>query len=181
MRIIADCHEPAEILNLLRTADGVDGSAVEIETGSLDVGDYLIGPGAAVERKAGGGFVASLLGGRMAEQSAKLRATYDKVVWIIEGNPYDGHIALEPKVITGAISHLAVVEGATVLRTQSPQEMTDLLLSKAKRRQDGLGAALRQTWGSAPPGRIHCEQSARDRPDKGARPAPTFRLGARRV
>jgi ERCC4-type nuclease len=137
MRILADCHEPAEILNLLRLADGVDGSAVEIEAGSLDVGDYLIGPGAAVERKAGGDFVASLLDGRMAEQAAKLRATYDKVVWIIEGNPYDGHIALEPKVITGAISHLAVVEGATVLRTQSPQETADLLLSMAKRLQDG--------------------------------------------
>jgi ERCC4-type nuclease len=137
MRIIADCHEPAEILNLLRLADGVDGSAVEIEAGSLDVGDYLIGPGAAVERKAGGDFVASLLDGRMAEQAAKLRATYDKVIWIIEGNPYDGHIALEPKVITGAISHLAVVEGATVLRTQSPQETADLLLSMAKRLQDG--------------------------------------------
>jgi ERCC4-type nuclease len=75
MRIIADCHEPAEILNLLRAADGVDGSAVEIEAGSLDVGDYLIGPGAAVERKAGGDFVASLLDGRMAEQAAKLRTT----------------------------------------------------------------------------------------------------------
>ena len=87
MRIIADCHEPAEILNLLCTADGVDGSAVEIEAGSLDVGDYLIGPGAAVERKAGGDFAASLLDGRMAEQAAKLRATYDKVVWIIEGAP----------------------------------------------------------------------------------------------
>ena len=129
MRIIADCHEPAEILNLLRTADGVDGSAVEIEAGSLDVGDYLIGLGAAVGRKAGGDFVASLLDGRMAEQAAKLRATYEKVVWIIEGDPYDSHIALEPRVITGAISHLAVVEGATVLRTQSLQETADLLLS----------------------------------------------------
>jgi ERCC4-type nuclease len=137
MRIIADCHEPAEILNLLRTADGVDGSAVEIEASSLDVGDYLISPGAAVERKAGGDFAASLLDGRKAEQMAKLRAAYDKVVWIIEGNPYDGHIALEPKVITGAISHLAVVEGATVLRTQSLQETADLLLSMAKRLQDG--------------------------------------------
>jgi ERCC4-type nuclease len=61
----------------------------------------------------------------MAAWLSKLRATYDKVVWIIEGNPYDGHIALEPKVITGAISHLAVVERATVLRTQSPQETAD--------------------------------------------------------
>ena len=58
MRIIADCHEPPEILNLLRTADGVHGSAVEIETCSLDLGDYLIGPGAAVERKADGDFAA---------------------------------------------------------------------------------------------------------------------------
>jgi DNA excision repair protein ERCC-4 len=67
----------------------VDGSAVEIEVGLLDIGDYLIGPGAAVERKAGGDFAASLSDGRMAEQAAKLPATYDKVVWIIEGNPYD--------------------------------------------------------------------------------------------
>ena len=81
--------------------------------------------------------VASLLDGRIAEQAAKLRPTYDKVIWIIESNPYDGHIALEPKVITGAISHLAVVEGATVLRTQSLQETADLLLSMAKRLQDG--------------------------------------------
>jgi ERCC4-type nuclease len=41
----------------------------------------------------------------MAEQAAKLRATYEKVVWIIEGNSYNGHIALESKVITGAINH----------------------------------------------------------------------------
>jgi ERCC4-type nuclease len=51
--------------------------------------------------------------------------------------PATRHIALEPKVITGAISHLAVVEGATVLRTQNQQETADLLLSMAKRLQDG--------------------------------------------
>ncbi|WP_207461352.1 ERCC4 domain-containing protein [Azospirillum sp. SYSU D00513] len=137
MRIVADSHEPAELINLLRATKSVDGSAVEVEAGLLDVGDYLIGPSAAVERKAGGDFVASLLDGRFAEQAAKLRASYEKVVWIIEGNPYDGHVALEPKVITGAISHLAMVEGATVLRTQSLQETADLLLSMAKRLQDG--------------------------------------------
>jgi hypothetical protein len=37
MCIVADCHEPAEILNLLRTADGVDGG-VGVEAGSLHVG-----------------------------------------------------------------------------------------------------------------------------------------------
>ncbi|MBP2316047.1 ERCC4 domain-containing protein [Azospirillum soli] len=137
MRIVADCHEPAAIINRLRATKSVDGSAVEVEAGALDVGDYLIGPGAAVERKAGGDFVASLLDGRFAAQAAKLRATYDTVVWIIEGNPYDGHVSLEPTVITGAISHLAIVEGATVLRTQTPQETADLLLSLAKRLQDG--------------------------------------------
>lgn len=46
-------------------------------------------------------------------------------------------IALISKVIIGAISHLAVGEGATVLRTQNQQETADLLLSMAKRLQDG--------------------------------------------
>jgi hypothetical protein len=73
----------------------------------------------------------------MAEQAAKLQATYDKVVWIIEADLYDGHIALEPKVITGAISHLAVVERATLLQTRSLQETADLLLSMDQRLQHG--------------------------------------------
>jgi ERCC4-type nuclease len=49
----------------------------------------------------------------------------------------DGHITLEPKVIIGTISHLAVVEEATVLRTQGTRETADLPLSMAKRLQDG--------------------------------------------
>jgi hypothetical protein len=35
MRIIADCHEPTEILKLLRNADGVDGSAIEMRPARL--------------------------------------------------------------------------------------------------------------------------------------------------
>lgn len=141
MRIIADCREPPELISLLRANGGADGTAFEIEAEALDVGDYLIGPGAAVERKAGTDFVASVLDGRFAEQAAKLKATYDKVVWIIEGNPYDPpdgvRAALEPRMITGAMSHLAMVEGATVMRTQTLQETAELLLSMAKRLQDG--------------------------------------------
>jgi len=57
--------------------------------------------------------------------------------WRKSRSANDSHIALEPKGITGAISHLAVVDGATVLRTQSLQETADLLLSMAKRLQDG--------------------------------------------
>ncbi len=90
MRVIADCREPAEILASLReaaaaaaragTADG--SAAVEVEVEALDVGDYLVGPGAAVERKTGADFVASILDGRFAEQAAKLRASYEKVFWL---------------------------------------------------------------------------------------------------
>ena len=149
MRVIADCREPAEILASLReaaaaaaragTADG--SAAVEVEVEALDVGDYLVGPGAAVERKTGADFVASILDGRFAEQAAKLRATYEKVFWLIEGDPYAGGgehgVALEPKMITGALSHLAVVEGATLVRTDSGEQTAALILSMAKRFQDG--------------------------------------------
>jgi ERCC4-type nuclease len=137
MRIIADCREPPALLALLRAYAGLDGEAVEIEADALDAGDYLIGPGAAVERKTGPDFVASILDGRYAEQAAKLKSLYEKVVWIIEGDPYDGPVGLEPRRITGAISHLAMVEGATVMRTRTLQETAELLLSMAKRLQDG--------------------------------------------
>ena len=100
------------------------------------------------------------------------------------GNPYDGHIALEPKVITGAISHLAVVDGATVLRTQSQQETADLLLSMAKRLQDGRrDLALRPSKPADPRllAEYIVERIAQDRPRKSQHPASALRLGTRGV
>jgi Fanconi anemia group M protein len=144
MRVIADCREPAALIAALRAAavDGmVDGAAVEIDVEALDAGDFVVGPGAAVERKTGADFVASILDGRFAEQAAKLRATYEKVFWLVEGDPYRGGgehgVALETKMIAGALSHLAIVEGATLLHTEDPEQSAALILSMAKRFQDG--------------------------------------------
>ena len=95
MRVIADSREPGGLIAALRAAAGagIDGSPVEIEIEALDVGDFLIGPGAAVERKTGADFVASILDGRFAEQAAKLRATYERVFWLVEGDgPFIGDI-----------------------------------------------------------------------------------------
>jgi len=135
MRVIADCREPAALIAALRAA------AVEIDVEALDAGDFVVGPGAAVERKTGADFVASILDGRFAEQAAKLRATYEKVFWLVEGDPYRGGgehgVALETKMIAGALSHLAIVEGATLLHTEDPEQSAALILSMAKRFQDG--------------------------------------------
>jgi Fanconi anemia group M protein len=173
MRVIADCREPAGLIAALRSraaalsaaaaaaADGGGGAAgatpVEIAVEALDVGDYVIGPGAVVERKTGADFVASILDGRFAEQAAKLRATYDRVFWLVEGDPFGGGaqgredgadaaedggggraaFALDAARIAGALSHLAVVEGATLVRTDSAEQTAELVLSLAKRFQDG--------------------------------------------
>jgi Fanconi anemia group M protein len=141
MRVVADCREPADLIAALRAAAAAGGSSVDVEVEALDAGDFLIGPSAAVERKTGADFVASILDGRFAEQAAKLRATYEKVFWLVEGDPYQGGsehgVALEPKMIAGALSHLAVVEGATLLHTDGAEQSAALILSMAKRFQDG--------------------------------------------
>src|SRR5690242_530451 len=181
MRVIADCREPAGLIAALRaraasftataaTATAANGagappstppSPVEIAVEALDVGDYVVGPGAVVERKTGADFVASILDGRFAEQAAKLRATYDRVFWLVEGDPFGGTgdigqeipegiaeadgtggedgrpVVLDTPRIAGALSHLAVVEGATLVHTGTAEQTAELVLSLAKRFQDG--------------------------------------------
>lgn len=85
MRIIADGREPVEIVAALLAEHTVD---LEIEP--LDVGDYLIGPGAVVVRRSGADFAASIFDGRLGEQIAKMKAIYGRIFIVIEGSPYNG-------------------------------------------------------------------------------------------
>ena len=85
MLIIADIREPRELLTSLRSRN-----ELSVEVDALDVGDYVIGPGVVVERKTGEDFVSSILDGRLADCSARMIATYRRIICIIEGSPYVG-------------------------------------------------------------------------------------------
>lgn len=131
MHIIADRREPAGIISALLTEE-----SVHVDVEPLDVGDYLIGPGAIVSRRTGADFAAAMFDGRLADQIAKMKAVYSRVFIVIEGSPYGGHIQFDPRLITSVISRLIVVDEIAVLRTETLAQTIDLILSLASRLQD---------------------------------------------
>lgn len=57
---------------------------VSLEQAELTSGDYLIGPGVAVERKAANDFVISLMEGRLFDQLARM--AIDTLVLVVANN-----------------------------------------------------------------------------------------------
>jgi len=132
LRIIADSREPKALRELLAAHPDV-----ELTVQSLPVGDFIIGPDTAVERKTAEDFARSIADGRFADQAARLKDCYDRVLWIIEGNPFATRLAVSPQALTGALSFLAVVNGATLVRTENGDETASLIVAMARHLQRG--------------------------------------------
>ena len=82
--------KPRVVVDEREKASGVPGLLRElglrIEYRMLNVGDYLVFPECAVERKEERDFSKSLYSGRMFEQAHRLREAYDYPLLIVEGD-----------------------------------------------------------------------------------------------
>ena len=118
----------------------LEGIILHIER--LDVADYVLSQRVAVERKSAADFVASILDKRLFAQMERLRAAYEQVIYLIEGESlYEaGHV--HPNAIRGALSFLVILNGASLIRTENPQDSALLLATMARHEQLGLGYEL---------------------------------------
>ena len=133
--IRADHREAASGVPDLLTA--VEGVTVELL--QLDVADYVLSERLAVERKRIPDFAASIVDRRLFGQVERLQGRYERVVYLIEGaGLYEGH-NLHPNAVRGALSFLAVLSGAAVLRSEGPEDSALLLAIMARHEQHGLG------------------------------------------
>lgn len=115
----------------------LEGVSVRVE--QLDVADYVLSERLAVERKTAADFAASIVDRRLFAQVERLQERYARVVYLIEGGGlYEGH-TLHPNAVRGALSFLAVLSGATVLRSEGPEDSALLLVTMARHEQHGLG------------------------------------------
>lgn len=112
---------------------------VKVEQSELSSGDYLIGGGFAVERKDATDFVVSLMEGRLFDQLARMLNEHEKVVVLVEGNPYDTRSAIAPESVDGALSYLSLLSGASVVHSPSLGVTPRLLWRMAIHAQHGLG------------------------------------------
>lgn len=136
--IVADSREArSNIAQMLRQMPNIEVSVQE-----LPCGDYMLKEDYPVERKAAVDFVLSIQDRRLFEQVAKMKGTFGRATFIIEGDPYATQSAMKPEAIRGAISYLMAIEDASVVMTKNTTETALLLATMARHLQDGLGYAV---------------------------------------
>ncbi|MCU4972246.1 DEAD/DEAH box helicase [Halobacteria archaeon AArc-m2/3/4] len=110
---------------------------IEIRLETLDVGDYICSDRVAVERKSVADFVDSLVGSERSifEQVGDMARHYARPIVVVEGEGLYEQRDIHPNAVRGALSSLAVDFGASVLRTESEADTTELLAVIAGREQ----------------------------------------------
>jgi len=118
----------------------LDNVTLQIER--LELADYVLSRRVAVERKSATDLVASILDKRLFAQVERLRAAYERVIYLIEGESLYrvGHV--HPNAIRGALSFLVILNGVSLIRSEGPQDSALLLATMARHEQHGLGYEL---------------------------------------
>lgn len=134
LNIVVDGREPRGVIITELTRLGVTLSFEELEAG-----DYVIADGIGVERKEANDFVASILDRRLFAQVPMMKASYARSFIIIEGSLASVRSTIEPAAVAGALSYLTVLEGITVLHTESAAQTALQLATMARHATEGLG------------------------------------------
>ncbi|MDG5817989.1 DEAD/DEAH box helicase [Natronococcus sp. A-GB7] len=134
VEVVADQREMDA--NIARELSRREEYEVRLET--LEIGDYVLSDRVAVERKSVADFVDSLVGGDRSvfEQVGAMGRHYARPIVIVEGEGLYEQRDVHPNAVRGALSSLAVDFGASVLRTESESDTTELLAVIAGREQE---------------------------------------------
>lgn len=121
--VLVDHRERDSAIPQALTAAGLD-----VQVTDLPVGDYVLGPGLAVERKGPSDLGASIRDGRLFDQAERLQAAFPQAVLLLEGEPR--YVAED--AWRGAVCRL-VEDGFTVLHSLDAEDSAAWLVRLAKR------------------------------------------------
>ena len=112
---------------------------VDLRIEQLEVGDYVLSPQVVVERKSASDLVASILDKRLFSQVERLKQSYSRVIYLVEGKTLYEAGNVHPNAIRGALSFLVILNGVSLLRSEGPEDSAILLATMARHAQHGLG------------------------------------------
>lgn len=132
--IIADSREmKSTVVQDLYKAEDVD-----LETETLDVGDFVIGPETVVERKEISDFVSTITGDRsLFEQVGNMTDSYDRSIILIEGNPQELYSqGVHPNAIRATLDSVVGDFNLDIFYASDESDTANWLQTLAKRSQD---------------------------------------------
>jgi ERCC4-type nuclease len=104
-----------------------------LQESQLKIGDYVISERTIIERKTRDDFESSIIDGRMFDQAQKLKDTYERVIYIVEGQGFEGRI--NRGALLGAISSLILDFNFSIFFTSNIERSVELIVALAKREQ----------------------------------------------
>ncbi len=111
---------------------------VSIKLDMLQCADYVLSSRVGVELKTSADFVDSLIDGRLLEQLKTLKRSYERPLIIIQGtSDLYSMRNVHPNAIRGMLGTIAISYGIPILYAKDEKDSAALLLSIAKREQDG--------------------------------------------
>src|SRR3954452_10208647 len=121
--VLVDYRERGSPIPAALVAAGLD-----IQLTDLPVGDYVLGPGLAVERKGPSDLGASIRDGRIFDQAVRLQSAFAQAVLMLEGEPR----GIAEDAWRGAVWRL-VEDGFTVLHSLDAEDSAAWIVRLAKR------------------------------------------------
>lgn len=125
IEIIIDYRESNEILKEAFRSNHM----INLKTGKLKAGDFLINNLLLVERKTIKDFVMSIKDGRLFQQAANLGSSFKHRMLILEGGSNDiKNIKMARNAIQGALISLSLKFRIPVLRSVSPNDTVRIIM-----------------------------------------------------
>ncbi|MDD5205833.1 MAG: ERCC4 domain-containing protein [Desulfobacterales bacterium] len=123
MKISVDHRERASGLLELLTKENVF-----IEVQQLPFGDYIINDSITIERKTARDFLISIIDGRLFRQLSDLKKNCLCPIIVIEGNPYEIDVAIDPAAIKGALISVETIWYVPIVFTRSKEDTVKTLM-----------------------------------------------------
>jgi len=131
LRIVVDEREaPSGVPDLLKRM------GLQVEHRMLEVGDYVVSPDCAIERKEARDFFKALYSNRIFDQVYHLGEAYEHPVLIVEGDPtVFTRRMTRPRAFWGALVTLGFQYGLSLFFTLDVHQTADLIYTLAMRRR----------------------------------------------
>jgi ERCC4-type nuclease len=117
--------------------DALAAAGLDVRLTDLPVGDYVLGPGLAVERKGPNDLGASIRDGRIFDQAVRLQSAFAQAVLLVEGEPR----GIAEDAWRGAVCRL-LEDGMTVLHSLDAEDSAAWVIRLAKRARRSGPTAL---------------------------------------
>lgn len=113
--IIADAREMSGTVVRHWHAYAGNFAQLKIESRELEYGDYVLANDVVIERKSSTDFMLSVMDNKLYGNIAKLKAEFERVIYIVEGDVFAPRFHSNPSALRDALAYMTAVEGVALI------------------------------------------------------------------